>query len=432
MSFITTLTCVQCGADLAAGEAFTCPRCGPAEGILDVQYDLDRAAETLTRASLARRTRSHWRYRELLPLEDEFCPTDGTIGWTPLIEAPRLAAALEIARLRLKDDGRSASGSFKDRASSVGVAHARQGGFTEIACASTGNAASSLAHCAAAAGLRANIFVSERIPEGKLAQLLAYGARVFKVRGTYADAYELCTRACACFGWYNRNCATNPYLVEGKKTGGLEVAEQCAHDPPDWVVCSVGDGCSIAGVYKGLVQMRAVGVIAWQTRMLGVQAAGVAPIAHAFDTGSPRLGDRPPTGGLRDRSLTGQTTGDTYADSINVPVPRNWRKAVNAVRDSAGAFVTVTDEQIQRAVRETGRLTGIFAEPAAAAAVAGIAQARRQGLIDRQASVIAVITGNGLKDIQGALQAVGRPHEIPPDFDHVQRIVESETSPASG
>src|SRR5207302_1200979 len=192
-------------------------------------------------------TRSHWRYREMLPLNDDFCPRDGHLGWTPMIEAPRLAAALGIARLRLKDDGRNPSGSFKDRPSSVGVSRAMQESFKSVACASTGNAASSLAYSAAVAGLECNIFVAKFVPQGKLAQLLAYGARVFRVQGLYEQAYELCNQACERFGWYNRNAAINPYLVEGKKTGGLEVAEQCADDPPQWISASVGDGCSIAG-----------------------------------------------------------------------------------------------------------------------------------------------------------------------------------------
>ncbi|MCH7701059.1 MAG: threonine synthase [Planctomycetes bacterium] len=412
MSYVTRLTCVCCDREFAEGEATTCPGCGPDEGILDVHYDLPSVATSLTRDALARRSLSHWRYRELLPLDEAFCPTSGTIGWTPMIEAPRLAEALGIGRLRLKDEGRSPSGSFKDRASSVGVARAMQEGQRTLACASTGNAASSLAYCTAAAGLETNIFVSQAVPDGKLAQLLAYGARVFKIQGSYAQAYELCTRACERFGWYNRNAAINPYLVEGKKTGGLEVAEQCVDDPPDWVVCSVGDGCSIAGVHKGLAQMRAIGLIDWQARMLGVQAAGVDAIARAYETGD------------LDRSGAGYT----YADSINVPVPRNWRKAVNAVRDSNGAFATVTDEQIMEAVRQSGRLAGVFAEPAAAAAVAGIAGARHDGLLNPQSSVVAMITGNGLKDIDGAMRAVGRPHEISPDLDQVERIVESDPS----
>lgn len=427
MSLVTNLICVRCGAPYSAGQAMICPDCGPNRGILDIEYDIHRAGMTLTRESLRARTRSHWRYRELLPLDDAFCPTDGHIGWTPLVDAPRLAQALGIARLRLKDDGRNASGSFKDRASSVGVAHALQTGATEVACASTGNAASSLAHCAAAAGLPCNIFVSQIVPEGKLAQLLAYGARVFKIIGTYEQAYDLCNQACAHFGWYNRNAAINPYLVEGKKTGGLEIAEQCADDPPDWVVCSVGDGCSIAGVWKGVRQMREIGITHWTPRMLGVQAEGVAPLTslwQALAEHHPTV--EHPTVEHLPAQLDFQTCGDTYADSINVPIPRNARKALLAILESQGAMINTSDDEIREAVRQTGRLTGIFAEPAAATAVAGIAAARREGVIDAHGDVVAFITGNGLKDIAGALSAVGRPHEIRPEMDQVRSIVESE------
>src|SRR3954468_19033421 len=182
-----------------------------------------------------------------------------------------------VGRIRIKDDGRNPSGSFKDRPSSVGVQRALQLGKKVVACASTGNAASSLAYSAAVAGIECNIFVAKYCPEGKLAQLLAYGARVFRVQGTYAQAYDLCNQACERFGWYNRNAAINPYLVEGKKTGGMELAEQLADDPPEWVSASVGDGCSIAGIHKGIASMKAVGVTDWSAKMLGVQAAGCDP-----------------------------------------------------------------------------------------------------------------------------------------------------------
>lgn len=408
MSLVTKLVCVQCGAAYPEGGPWTCPSCGPDEGILDVQFDLARAAKSLTRAVLRERVQSHWRYAELLPLEKAPPEELATIGWTPLIETPRLAKALGVGRLRLKDDGRNASGSYKDRPSSLAVARALQAGATAISCASTGNAASSLAHAAAAVGLPAYIFVSEICPEGKMAQLLAYGACLFRVRGSYAQAYELCNEACARFGWYNRNAAINPYLVEGKKTGGLEVAEQCADDPPDWVAASVGDGCSIAGMQKGLAEMKAVGVVDWSARILGVQAAGVAPIVEAMSSGK------------LDRS----GRGDTYADSINCPVPRNWRKAVRAVKESDGACVGVTDEQIKEAVRTTGRLSGIFAEPAAAAAVAGISEAVHQGVLNSHSNVVAMITGNGLKDIVGAMKAVIHAHDIAPDIGAVKRVVD--------
>lgn len=408
-TFIQRLVCVQCGAACQPGQRNTCPHCGPDEGILDVEFDLRRAARTFTAENLRRRTRSHWRYRELLPLDEANCPTDGLVGWTPVVEAPRLAKELGIGRLRLKNEGLNPSGSFKDRPSSVAVAHAMQQGAGVVACASTGNAASSLACSAAMAGLKCNIFVARFCPEGKLAQLLAYGARVFRVQGTYEQAYELCNACCREYGWYNRNAAINPYLVEGKKTAGLEIAEQCASDPPQWVSCSIGDGCSIAGVHKGISSMHRMGLIDWSTRMLGVQAEGVAPVAQALETG--RL----------DRS----GAGHTYADSINVPVPRNWRKAVSAVRDSNGTIVTASDTQIMEAVRLTGRLAGVFAEPAAAAAISAVAVARQRSVLDGQSDVLALITGNGLKDVAGAIRAVGEPHDIAPSMNAVRAIVEA-------
>jgi threonine synthase len=325
-----------------------------------------------------------------------------------VIDAPRLAKELGIKRLRLKDDGRNPSGSFKDRPSSVGVARAVQSKAKAIACASTGNAASSCAYSAAVAGLPCYIFVAKFVPQGKLAQLLAYGATVFRVQGTYAQAYELCNQACERFGWYNRNAAINPYLVEGKKSGGMELAEQVADDPAQWVSASVGDGCSIAGMHKGVESMKQVGVINWSAKMLGVQAAGCDPVTRAF----------------RDGKLDRSGKGDTYADSINVAIPRNWRKAVNAVKESGGAYVDASDEQIMNAVRVTGQLSGVFAEPAGATAVAGIAVARQQGILGPDADVVAMITGNGLKDIAGALKAVGDPHDVEPSMDAVSRIVE--------
>jgi threonine synthase len=231
---------------------------------------------------------------------------------------------------------------------------------------------------------------------------------VFRVQGSYEQAYELCNKACAKFGWYNRNAAINPYLVEGKKTGGMELAEQLADDPPQWVAASVGDGCSIAGIHKGIVSMKAVGVTNWTAKMLGVQAAGCDPVARACETGK------------LDRSAR----GDTYADSINVEIPRNWRKAVNAVHESRGAFVTASDQLIMKATALTGRLSGVFAEPAASAAVAAIAVARHRGILKADADVVAFITGNGLKDVTGALKSVGKPNDIEPKLDAVAKIVE--------
>ena len=407
VSYVDHLACVCCGARYAPDKvAYTCPSCGPDDGILDVVFDMDAVSRDLTLSDILDGPQNHWRYGPLLPVTAHHIGEHWPIGWTPVVDAPVLAKALGVRRLRLKDDGRNNSGSFKDRASSVGVVRAAEAGATAIACASTGNAAVSLAACAAMASMKAFIFVSRRIPEGKLAQLLIYGATVFRVDGSYDDAYRLCGTACEKFGWYNRNCAYNPYLVEGKKTGGLEIAEQCMVDPPGWVVMSIGDGCSIAGVGKGLGQMRALEIIDWPARLLGVQAEGVAAVKTALET---------------DRLVV--PDGDTFADSINCPVPRNWRKAVNAVRESEGTIVSVTDDAIRHAMLLTGRRAGVFAEPAAAAAVAGVAQAVADGILDAKSDVLAYITGNGLKDVQAAISATGGPVDIKPDLAAVENAI---------
>lgn len=401
MEFVTALTCVVCRATYRVGEvAYTCPACED-EGILDVGYDYARLRKSLDRDALARRPdRRHWRYRELIPIPPDAEVPDLQVGGTPMYPVPRLAAALGLHDLWLKDEGRNPTHSFKDRASSVGTVRAKVQQQPTVACASTGNAASSLAGMAAALGLNSVIFVPERAPEPKLAQLLIFGAHVVRVRGRYEDAYHLCMDACRRWGWYNRNCAINPYLVEGKKTAGLEIAEQTGWDPPEWVALSVGDGCTLAGVWKGLWEMHALGFTTRLPRMLGVQAEGAAALYRAW----------------RDKTDLVPSEAETLADSIAVGHPRNWRKAVAAIRESGGAMVTVSDAEILEAMRLTARLGGTFGEPAAAAAVAGVGAAVRQGLIPRDARTLAVITGSGLKDVRGALQAVGSPLEVPPEI----------------
>jgi len=309
MTLVTGLRCVVCGHEAPApASAATCPRCDDPFATLEVVYDLDAAARTLTAEALHSRPRNHWRYGELLPVEPDAGALAWPVGWTPITEAPRLAdwvgldagAGAGPGRLRLKDDGRNPTSSLKDRASSVGVVHALASGAERVACASTGNAASSLAGYAAMAGLPVTIFLPASAPEPKLAQMLVYGADVRRVRGTYAQAYDLCNEECEANGWYNRNCAINPYLVEGKKTCGLEIGEQTAGDPPAWVAVSVGDGCTIAGIGRGLREMVALGLLARMPRLLGVQAEGTQPVLQAFENGElPAAGGAGPATGAR-------------------------------------------------------------------------------------------------------------------------------------
>ncbi len=395
---IDGLRCVRCSRRYGRGLDGPCPACGP-EGVLEIEYDLARVRRTLTRRALLSRPRSAWRYQELLPVPASARRPAPEPGWTPIVETPRLAEWVGLRRLLVKDEGRNPTASFKDRASAVGVARALSRRAPVVACASTGNAATSLAGAAAAVGLRCVIFVPQFAPEPKLAQLLVFGARVLRVQGSYDATWELCQRACDRYGWYNRNAAVNPSLVEGKKTAGLEIGEQCGAEVPDWVAVSVGDGCTIAGVGKGLAEMNGLGFLPRLPRLLGVQAAGARPLVDAFTAG----GDLVP-GPAR-----------TFADSICVGHPRTWRKALAAVRASAGSFVAVPDEAIVEAQRETGRRAGLFGEPAAAAAVAGLRQAVADGIVGRRQSALVVLTGSGLKDVRAAMQAAGAPVDLPPE-----------------
>jgi threonine synthase len=393
--FVTSLRCLVCGRMIEYGNVFTCPDCG-AEGILDVQYDYDSIPNL--QSALRNRPLNQWRYRELLPVSPDVAIPHLQIGWTPVYDVPRLAQAIGISKIFLKDDGRNPTNSFKDRASSVGVMKAQEFGYKIIACASTGNAASSLAGMAAATGLCSFIFVPQRAPEPKVTQLLIFGATVIRIQGTYEQAFDLCTEACAKFQWYNRNSGSNPYLVEGKKTAGLEIAEQFGAAIPDWVVVSVGDGCTISGIGKGLEEMKRLGFIDRMPRMLGVQAEGAKPLMDAFLSGKDLL----------------PTPTDTIADSIAVGTPRNWRRAIQKIKESNGTMAAVSDKEIVEAMRLTAQLGGVFGEPAGVAGVAGLKKAITQGIVKPGESAVVVITGNGLKDIASAKKAVGQTIDIVP------------------
>ena len=398
MQNVTQLRCVKCGKTYPASpEARTCA-CG---GILDVEYDYDYVRARLTPAALAERPRTMWRYRELLPVEPSTPDTPLRVGWSPLYRADRLAAALGLDRLWIKDDGQNPTASLKDRASALAVAKAGEAGARVIACSSTGNAASSLAGNAAAAGYETYIFVPSRAPKGKVAQLMIFGAHVVSVDGSYEDTFELSQAAIERYGWYNRNAAINPDLSEGKKTVSLEIAEQLGWRAPDYVAVSVGDGCTIAGVWKGFRDLYAAGLIDRLPRLISVQAEGCCPLNRALQTGRPWQ----------------PMAEDTLADSIAVGVPRNPDKALRAVRDSGGVAVNVSDGEILEAMRLLGRTQGVFGEPAGVAGTAGVKKAVELGLIERGAEVVTLVTGNGLKDVANGIKAAGEPMVVKPDLE---------------
>lgn len=414
MNYFTGLRCVHCGREYNTDEVdYYCTACGYHDGILDVVYDYESIRSVLNPSTVAGNTnRSMWRYLPLLPVVDPALIPHLQVGWTPLYAAPALAKEFGVACCWVKDEGRNPTASFKDRASSMGVVKALERKASRITCASTGNAASSLAGFSAAAGIPATIFVPARAPEAKVAQLLVYGAQVFSVQGTYDEAWELCMKASAEFGWYNRNCAINPYLIEGKKTVSLELAEQfmtlTPGSFPDWVVVSVGDGCTIGGVWKGLCEMHTLGFIPRLPRILGVQADGCKPFLTAWQGDGTLI----PCG------------ADTVADSIAVGHPRNFVKGMRAVTESGGAFISVSDEDILQSIPMLARKAGVFGEPAGVAGAAGVKQAVASGIIDPAESVAVIVTGNGLKDIQSAIRSVGRPIKVKPDLEEVRKSVD--------
>ena len=398
MKHVTCAKCVRCGAEYEAVPDLTTCKCG---GILDIQYDYAYIRAHFTKADLAAcRDYSMWRYRPLLPVEPDSPSAPLRVGWSPLYQADRLAAELGLKRLYLKDDGQNPTASLKDRASAMAVVKAREAGADTIACSSTGNAASSLAGNAAAAGLSAYIFVPSRAPKGKVAQLMVFGATVVSVEGSYEDTFELSKAAIDRWGWYNRNAAINPYLSEGKKTVTLELMEQLGWQVPDYVALSVGDGCTIAGAWKGFKDLYAAGFIDRLPRLLSVQAEGCCPLNRAIQTGEPW---RP-------------MEENTLADSIAVGVPRNADKALAAIRESQGIAVNVSDEEILEAMRLMGRTQGVFGEPAGVTGTAGVKKALELGLIDPDATVVSIVTGNGLKDVANGIRAAGEPMRVAPEL----------------
>ena len=398
------LTCVLCSADYREGHnQYSCPECGEL-GTLRVAYDYDRIKASASRDHLAALPfRDHWRYLPLLPLAADRVEFPLAVGGTPLYSVPGLRKALGLERLWIKDDTVNPSASLKDRASAVVLLKGQELGRREFATASTGNAGASLACLSAALGLPCHIFVPETAPRAKVAQLLIFGADVLSIRGSYSEAFSLCVEASERFRWYNRNTGYNPYTVEGKKTVALEIAEQLGWEPPDTVIVATGDGCILSGVWKGFVDLHRLGWISRLPRLVAAQAEGSQAIKQAFD------GD----GTIR------PVTENTLADSISVSLPRNGVMAVQDLKASGGSAVSVSDAEIIEAMPLLGKTTGLFGEPAAAAAVAALVKLVERGEVASAERVVVVSTGHGLKDVAAALQAVEAPEPLDCSIDAV-------------
>lgn len=411
MKKIKTLRCISCGKEFGVNEIkYTCSSCG---GNIEVVYDYNLIKKRIDIEELKEnRYYDIWRYIDLLPIEDLKGISSLKVGYTPLYKNEKISDELGIGSVYIKDDTRNPSGSLKDRASAI-VLKKLFDLYDEdkriIATASTGNAASSLSCLSASLGIKNIIFVPQTIPLPKLTQLLIFGAKVIMVKGNYDDAFDLCIKACDEFGWYNRSSGYNPYTREGKKTVSFEICEQLEWEVPDYIFVPVGDGNIISGVWKGFLEFRKIGFIDKLPKLIGVQAEGSDSIYLAYN---------------KKLSLPQPVSGNTICDSISVKLPRDGVAALIAIKESQGGVVHVEDKEVLNAMSEFSSKTGIFAEPSASATYAALKKATANKVINKNESVLLLITGSGLKDIENAKKSVSNISykKISSDINELKKI----------
>lgn len=395
-----------CQQEYDAGQfIYLCPDCGQN---LDLIFDYKSVAKnTLPRSISESGIPSIWRYEPLLPVHPPKPGCDIQVGWTPLMDITHRYSQFAGQKLLIKDDTRNPSGSLKDRASEAALSHMKMMGSKKIVAASTGNAAASLSCLAAWYNQDAVILAPASAPPAKLTQIQQYGAALIAVDGTYDDAFELSWQLSQEYGWYNRNTGINPVLSEGKKTAAFEIAEQLNWQAPDKVLVPVGDGCIVGGVYKGFYELLKLGWIDQIPAIIGIQADGSSAITDAYNS---------------DASIA-RISAKTIADSISVGLPRDGLKALRAIRESNGKFITVSDDEILSAQLTMSCTTGIFAEPAAAAAYAGFEKLAVENEISETDVVVLLVTGNGLKDISAAQQKLPDLHVVSADLNSLQNYL---------
>ena len=411
---MTGFECVACGDRQGADYGgYVCPACG---NNLQVTYDYERLRAALDpRRPFEHERTDIFRYQPLLPVTDVSLAPPLRIGPTPLYHAPRLGELAGHENVWLKDEGLNPSASFKDRASAVAITRARQMGAELVAGASTGNAGSSMACMAASVGVPCVIFVPAAAPAAKIAQLLIFGARVLAVKGTYDEAFDLCYEVCRKRGWFNRNTGYNPYTREGKKTCSFELCQQLDWRPPDRIVVPVGDGNIISGIWKGLVELREIGLIDRLPKLVCAQSEESAAISrgiHALER------QRLAGNDIEWRKVKIEPVrATTVADSISVDLPRDGLAAARAVIESDGDAVTAPDSEILAAVKEIAAHAGVFVEPSCAASWACFKRLKAEGRVDAGERVLCLLTGSGLKDVAGARKVAGEPTEIEPTIE---------------
>ena len=401
MNHVVGLRCRECGRPFPVEALHVCDFCfGP----LEVDYDYERIAASVTREKIAAGPRSIWRYRELLPVEDA-APVDLGAGFTPLVRADRLAAELGLGELWIKDDTANPTGSFKDRVVSVALTKARQLGFKVAACASTGNLANSVAAHAARAGMASVVLIPKDLEDAKVTMTAVYGGTVVAVDGSYDEVNRLCAELASEHPtWAFVNVNVRTYYAEGSKTLAFEVAEQLGWQAPDHVVVPIASGSQLVKVAKGFAELGKVGLLdeVPSVRVSGAQAAGCSPVATAFAEGTDAIRPVKPK---------------TIAKSLSIGNPADGWYALNTIRQTGGSCAAVTDDEVIEGIRLLARTEGIFAETAGGVTIATLAKLAASGIVRSDERVVALVTGHGLKTVEALRDSVGPTAVIAPTLD---------------
>jgi threonine synthase len=411
--FMKALKCRECGREYPLAATHVCEfDFGP----LEVVYDYDKIRASLTRATIESRRKSMWRYRELLPVATE--PTVGCeVGFTPLIKADRLAKRLGIRELWIKNDTVNyPTLSFKDRVVSVALSRAKELGFTTVACASTGNLANSVAANAAAAGLKAYVFIPSDLEQGKVVNSLVYGANVVGIKGHYDEVNRLCAEIAGKYGWAFVNVNMRPYYAEGSKSMGFEIAEQLGWRIPQHTVVPMASGSLLTKIQKSYQELTKLGLVSGtKYHVHGAQPTGCSPISVAQKSGLDFFKPVKP---------------NTIAKSLAIGTPADGFYALKVMKETGGAADDVTDDEIREGIKLLAEHEGIFAETAGGVTVGVAKKLIASGKIPANDSAVLCITGNGLKTLDAVVSHVGAPREIRPSLREFEAMLETENKSA--
>lgn len=400
MAHVKGLRCRECGREYAADPIYTCEWCfGP----LEVAYDYDAIRAAVSREEIAAGPLSIWRYHDLLPAVGDEAVDLGT-GFTPLVRADRLAEALGLSEVWVKNDTRNPTNSFKDRVVSVALSKALEFGFKTAACASTGNLANSVAAHAARAGLRSYVFIPADLEQGKVVTTAVYGGNLVAVEGNYDDVNRLCAELAGTYRWAFVNVNVRPYYAEGSKTLAFEVAEQLGWQVPDHVVVPIASGSLLTKIEKGFRELHKVGLLDEEPklRVSGAQALGCSPVATAF---------------LEESDTIRPVKPSTIAKSLAIGNPADGYFALDTIRRTGGGCAAVTDDEVVEGMRLLARTEGIFAETAGGVTIATLKRLAEQGVVRRDERVVVFVTGHGLKTLEAVSPVVGPTATIKPTLE---------------